>query len=169
MPTDMQFIDTMHSRSGIVTLVPMIVFSIMTSYGEFFSETMNSDCSPYMGCYDGFSGYDALEHFLFGFAAVWVIVWLCERFPHYSILSTDYRKSALILVSLVALAAVGWEIVEFLHDVFLFDITSEPSLTLKIHVNLLAQPNNIDTMGDLTLSLLGSLLTLPLWHRRQKQ
>lgn len=164
----MRFVN-IFSRVDTAALVPIIVWPAVTSYGEFFNGAANSVCYPYLGCDAGFFGYDALEHFLFGFAAVWVIVWLCRKFPPHSILTAEHWKSGLILVASVMLVAVFWEIGEFLRDAYLLDIARERLFDLQLHINYLAQPSNFDTMGDLTLSFFGSLLALPLLYRRRFQ
>lgn len=161
----MRFVN-ISSRVDVAALVPIIVWPAVTSYGEFFNGALNSTCYPYLGCDAGFFGYDALEHFLFGFAAVWVIVWLCRKFPRRSILTAEHWKSGLILVASAMLIAVFWEMGEFLRDAYLLDIARERLFDLQLHINYLAQPSNFDTMGDLTLNLLGSLLALPLLYRR---
>lgn len=161
----MQPANPTYENTNIVLLVPAFIFSAVTSYGRFWSGATNSVCDIF-GCYGGFFGYDALEHFLFGFAAVCIIVWLFEKFPRYSVLHEERLKSAFIVVSVAVLIAVGWEIGEFLYDAFLVDAMHQSLLALELKVNLLSQPNNFDTMGDLTLSLLGSLLALPLLRYR---
>lgn len=161
----MRFFNT-PSRVGATALVPIIVWPTVTLYGEFFNGAPNSACYPYLGCDAGFFGYDALEHFLFGFAAVWIIVWLCRTFPRHSILAVEHWKSWLILVACVMLVAVFWEIGEWFRDAYLLDIAHQRLFDLQLHINYLAQPSNFDTMGDLTFTLLGSLLALPLLYRR---
>lgn len=164
----MQISSNMYSRADIFALASTIVWLAVTSYGELLNGAPNSACYPYLGCDAGFFGYDALEHFLFGFAAVWIIVWACQQFPRYSILNTEFWKSALILIAMVALIAVMWEIGECFRDAYLLDIAHVHLLNLRLHINYLAQPSNFDTMGDLTFTLLGSLLSL-LSVRYQKQ
>lgn len=157
----MRPINYIHSRAGMFAVVSMVIWAAVTSYGEFFNGAPNSACYRFLGCDSGFFGYDALEHFLFGFAIVWVIVWLCDTFPNYSLLSEDYWKTALILISLVALIGIMWEIGECFRDAFLLNIMHEPMLDWRLHINYLAQPTNFDTMGDLTFGLLGALIALP--------
>ncbi|HVT75136.1 MAG TPA: hypothetical protein VHD69_01805, partial [Candidatus Paceibacterota bacterium] len=73
--------------------------------------------------------------------------------------------------SLVALVAIGWEASEFAYDhiriiVFHMNLTDP---------NVMAQPSNTDTMGDLMLETLGGVLSvlgcksarMPLWNKRK--
>jgi hypothetical protein len=155
-----RFLDVIRSRLGKMTVASTALFAAVTTYGEFFEGAPNAACYLFLGCDEGFFGYDALEHFLFGFAAVWIIVRLCELFPRYSILPDEYWKCGLIVLSLVALVAVGWEFCEWFRDAYLLDIAHQPLLNLRLHINYLAQPSNFDTMGDLSFTLLGSFLAL---------
>lgn len=152
----------MHLRARNMALAGTVVWSLVTAYGEFFNGAPNSACYPYLGCDEGFFGYDALEHFLFGLGAVWVLAWLCEKFPAISILHTAQWKNVLVLVALVALLAVLWEAGEWFRDAYLLDIAHQPLLNLRLHINFLAQPSNFDTMGDLSFALFGSIIALPL-------
>ncbi|MHB8661036.1 MAG: hypothetical protein ACYC75_03870 [Minisyncoccota bacterium] len=161
----MRFVNAL-SRVGVFALASTTVWAGVTLYGELFDGAPNSACYPYLGCDAGFFGYDALEHFLFGFAAVWIIIWLCKKFPRYSILNAERWKSGLILVACIALIAVLWEIGECFRDAYLLDIVHEHLINLRLHINYLAQPSNFDTMGDLTFTLLGSLIALPFLRYR---
>lgn len=142
--------------------ISVIAWTGVTFFGELFNGAPNAACYPYLGCDAGFFGYDALEHFLFGFAALWMLVWLCGRFSRISILHIEFWKSALLLVAMVAFFSVLWEIGEWFRDAYLLDIAHETLLNFRLHINYLAQPSNFDTMGDLSFSLLGSLCTLPI-------
>jgi len=90
------------------------------------------------------------------------LVWFFFFFTEYSILSNKRWKNFLIILSTIALLAVGWELLECAHDVFRLSILHEHLLNLKLHINLLDQPNNLDTMGDLFFELFGSIITLSL-------
>ncbi|PJA94643.1 hypothetical protein CO131_00390 [Candidatus Kaiserbacteria bacterium CG_4_9_14_3_um_filter_50_16] len=156
----MQFVNTIYSRTGIFATATAAVWIAVTAFGEFFDGALNSACYSYLGCDSGFFGYDAIEHFLFGFAAVLAIVWVCRKFPQYSILSTSYWETGLVLVASITLIAVLWEIGECFRDAYLLDIAHETLLDFARHINYLAQPSNIDTMGDLAFNLFGSLLAV---------
>lgn len=148
------------SRASAIALVSTVVWAAVTSYGELLNGAPNSACYPVLGCDSGFFGYDALEHFLFGFAAVWTIVWLCQKLPRYSILDTTYWRSWSALVTGVMFIAVLWEMGECFRDAYLIDIAHQSLVNFRLHINYLAQPSNFDTMGDLSFTLLGSLLAL---------
>lgn len=60
----------------------------------------------------------------------------------------------------ITLIAVLWEIGECFRDAYLLDIAHETLLDFARHINYLAQPSNIDTMGDLAFNLFGSLLAV---------
>lgn len=133
------------------------VWLFISAFGEFlFTWAGNSACSKYMGCVSGFFGYDAYEHLFFGVALVLALVWVSDRFPKYSILHGKRWKTVIEIIAMVALVAVLWEIVECMHDAFRADFLHEPLRNLSLHINLLDQPTNLDTMGDLVFSLLGA-------------
>lgn len=143
----------------MVTLLLGGVWLVVVAYGEFFNGAPNSACYSILGCDEGFFGYDALEHFLFGAFAVASLYWLSKRFPAYSILRGTRTETGLILVSLTSLVAVVWEIAECFRDAYLLDIAHQRLFDLHLHINYLAQPSNFDTMGDLSLTLLSASLT----------
>lgn len=148
-------------NANVMAFTPAFIWAAITSYDELFNGVTGTGCDTIFGCYDGFFGYDGLGHFLFGFAAVWVVLWLCKRYSSYSIVSSELWKSALTVVAVVMLLAVVWEMLEFFRDAFLLDIVLQSLEDIRIRISLLSQPSNLDTMGDLILSLIGSLLALP--------
>ena len=77
-----------------------------------------------------------------------------------STMSPAPGKSALAIVATVALIAVLWEIGECAHDAFRLDILHEPLRNAFTHIDLLDQPTNLDTMGDLTFSIVGACIGL---------
>jgi hypothetical protein len=141
----------------------LCIFSLVTFFtsvvlGEFLlSWGGNATCSKFLGCVEGFAGYDAFEHLLFGMTAVWTSVYISYRFPKLSILSKGRYKKILMLLAFVALVAVFWELIECAHDYFRLDILHEPILSFRFHRNLLDQPTNLDTMGDIAFALFGGL------------
>lgn len=161
----MRFFRITYSRTAICTSISLAVWFAVMAYGELLNGAPNSGCYPYLGCDSGFFGYDALEHFLFGFAAAWSIVWLCQKFPRHSILHIEFWKSALMVIALVTLIEIIWEIGECFRDAYLLDIVHQQLFNFRLHINYLAQPSNFDTMGDITFNLLGSLLALPFIKR----
>lgn len=150
-----------YSRIGIIALSAAIAFTIVSLAGEIMgSWGSNTVCYKYLGCTDGFFGYDAIEHLLFGLGLVWTIVWFCKKFPQYSILNEKRCKTVFIILASVALISVAWEFIECAHDVFRLEVLHEPLLNIKLHTNFLDQPSNLDTMGDLAFSLLGAIFAL---------
>ena len=162
----MQFINAIRIRLDIVAGMALLVWIAVITFGEFFNGATNVVCYPYFGCDSGFFGYDALEHFLFGFTAMWILVWLCKKFPHQSILNDTYWKSGVVLVTTVTCVAVVWEFGECFRDAYLLDIAHQQLINLRLHINYLAQPSNFDTMGDLAFNFVGSLLSLPFMSSR---
>ena len=137
------------------------VWAGVTFFGEFiYFWAGNATCSKYLGCVAGFFGYDAFEHFFFGILCVLIIIWFCEHFPKYSVLTKTNWKDVIIIISLVAFVAVFWEIVECAHDALRVDVLHESLRNFSLHLNLLDQPTNLDTMGDIVFSLLGSIVAI---------
>jgi hypothetical protein len=149
-----------YSRIAILAISSLVVFLIANLFGEIIGLAANSDCYPYIGCTSGFFGYDAIEHFLFGLTVIWIIVWACGKFPKYSILHKERWKKRFVLIASIALIAVFWEFLECAHDAFRLDILGEHLYNFRFHINLLDQPSNLDTMGDLAFTLLGAFVAL---------
>ncbi len=126
---------------------------------------MNGSCMKYLGCIDGFFGFDAVQHFLFGIALLFTIFWLCKRYPEYSILPEDKNKrwkTALTLIAYVVFISVLWEFLECAHDYYNVSLLHQDffNYTLHIDINYLDQPTNLDTMGDLFFSAVGTIVAL---------
>ena len=147
-------------RQVAVLLVAMTVIWIGTTLcGEFvYTWAGNATCSNYLGCVSGFFGYDAFEHLYFGVALSLLVLWLCERFPAYSIAHPKPWKTLLAVVSFVVMVSVFWEMLECAHDYFRLDILHEHLINFRLHINALDQPTNLDTMGDLTAAFVGSVI-----------
>jgi hypothetical protein len=144
-------------RTEFISLT--VVWALMTYFGEFFYPWANNGaCSKYLGCVGGFAGYDAFEHLFFGLALAIGLIWFFEYSPKYSLLHSNLFKTLIVIVALVTLVSVFWEIIECLHDALRLDILHESLRNFKLHIDLLDQPNNLDTMGDLTFALLGSII-----------
>lgn len=122
----------------------------------------NELCFRYLGCNAGFFGFDALLHFTAGVAESALIIWLA-LFPKTRMfeLRSSLWKNALILIALVALLSIGWEILEYNHDHILRSYAWFRAMAF-VHPMFQAQPSLSDTMGDLTVTLIGGLLTTPL-------
>ena len=146
---------------GIELAAVSVIWLCITLGGEYiFAWAGNATCSTYLGCVEGFAGYDAFEHMFFGVAGALAIMWFCERYPQYSILPSRHWKAALIIVAVIALAAICWEILEYAHDTVELDIFHMQLVNWRLHVNNLDQPSNSDTVGDLTFAVLGSIIGL---------
>ncbi len=137
-----------------------IVWLALTIFGEFIYGAGNSTCSKLLGCVEGFGGYDAFEHLFFGVVLVLAIAWLSEHFPKLSLRSDRRWKTALTFIAIVALASVLWEMGECARDAIRLDVLHEHLLNFRLHINLLEQPSNLDTMGDLTSALVGAVMGL---------
>ena len=151
-----------YSSLAIWATVTTAIFLITCILGEGLGGSLggNDMCYKYLGCTSGFFGYDALEHFLFGIAAVLIIIWLFKKFPKFSMFYSEFWKNFLVIISLVMLVSVFWEFAECAHDYFRIEILHQSLVNFKLHINHLDQPTNIDTMGDLTFALIGSIVSL---------
>ena len=49
---------------------------------------------------------------------------------------------------------------ECARDAIRLDVLHEHLLNFRLHINLLEQPSNLDTMGDLTSALVGAVMGL---------
>lgn len=150
------------SKSAILASILSAIFLVTCMFGEGLSGSWgsNNSCLPYVGCSDGFFGYDAIEHFLFGVAIIWVLIWIFERFPKLSLKQPVRWKNVFTLISTVALISVFWEFGECAHDYFRLDVLHQPLLNLKLHINHLDQPSNLDTMGDFAFALFGAFISV---------
>ena len=139
-----------------------VLFLIVGAFGEgpIAHYASNTICNAYINCTVGFFGYDAIEHFLSGVSVTLILIWIFKKFPTYSLFTPTRWKNIVILLALVISISVVWEIIECAYDIFRFDILVEPSLGVKLHLNILAQPTNLDTMGDLIFGAFGALLTV---------
>ena len=151
-----------YSHIGILAIISTTIFFIAFIFGEGIGSNLglNQSCSPYLGCASGFFGFDAVEHFIAAVAEVFVLLWIFKKFPKYSLLNDKRWKNILMFIALVALIGVLWEFVECAHDLFRSNILHEVLVNRRLHINLLDQPNNIDTMGDLFFGLLGAIVAL---------
>ena len=124
--------------------------------GDIWGMMRNSQCFKYFGCNAGFFGFDALVHFLAGILFIMFVLWLFHAYPKLNLLHSNFWKTTVTLLAIVALLGVTWEFMEFSADHIRIDILHEN----LIHPNRLAQPSNGDTMGDLTFALLGAALSI---------
>ncbi len=142
------------TRHTLLLIVSTAIFLVLVIIGDYGPHLMaNNLCYKYLGCNAGFFGYDVLVHFFSGMTEVVFILWLARGSAYYDIFHNNgFWKNFLILMGICALIGVSWEIVEFSYDHFRMDVLH---MNL-IHPNLLAQPSNADTMGDLTMGLIGA-------------
>ncbi len=143
----------------IMALMALIVFLAMSLAGEYTQSIAgNGICSRVLGCIQGFFGYDAYEHILGGIATAWIFASLWLLSPRGSFFSDTFWKNVLMLVAFSSLVFVGWEILECVHDYFRIEVLHEQLFIFRLHINYLDQPTNLDTMGDITFSLAGSII-----------
>ena len=156
----MHFKKLKFTRIAILSLFSVVIWYFINLIGGIMDYNSNSYCSKYLGCTSGFFGYDALEHFTFGFVIIFSIVWICRNFPKYSILNDSTWRTIFSLITLTVFISVLWEFSECAHDVFRLNILHEYLINFKLHIDFLDQPTNLDTMGDISFNLLGSILAL---------
>jgi len=148
------WIATVAVLASAIWFASILLGEILGNWGS------NLVCYKYLGCTNGFFGYDAIEHFFFGLALVLVIIWFCKKFSLYSILNDKRWKTVFILIASAAFISLMWELFECAHDAFRISILHETLFNFRLHINSLDQPTNIDTMGDFAFSLLGSIIAL---------
>jgi hypothetical protein len=146
---------------GLFVAVSLLIYAAADLAGEIVGHLGgNYQCLPFFGCTSGFFGFDAFEHFLSGFVFTIMLALIFRRYPRISPLSgLDAKwKQIFGLVATVAFIAVCWEFLECAHDVFRLIVLHEPLYSVKFHIDLLDQPSNLDTMGDLAFNVLGSII-----------
>lgn len=148
------------SRIAILSLALVVLWITVNLIGKIKDYDSNNYCSKIFGCTSSFFGYDALEHFAFGIVIIFLIVWLCKSFPKYSILCENVWKTIFVLITFSVFISVLWEFGECAHDAIRLNLLQEHLINFKLHLDLLDQPTNLDTMGDMFFNLCGSLLSL---------
>jgi hypothetical protein len=118
----------------------------------------NGLCYRYLGCNNGFFGYDAVVHFSSGIMDAALILWLMHKFGRLDVFRHDeknvYIKNITILIGLLLIIGFGWEMIELMYDGFRVNI-----LHMQLLVpNRLAQPTDADTMGDIFFGVCGGVL-----------
>ena len=159
LPTASDLKRFLASSYGIFFIITWALYLAVDYIGEFRGLAANNTCIAFFGCTNGFFGFDAFEHFLSGFAFAITIALIFRYFPKISLFSSELPKwkQAVILVTMVATIAVLWELGESIHDVFRLAVLHEPLYSVKFHIDLLDQPSNLDTVGDMTFNILGSI------------
>lgn len=125
---------------------------------KFFEETVfnitnGSGCFGILGCDVGFFGYDGVVHFFGGLVEAVGIVWIIHKHPQYNIFKKTFFRSALIVVGIVSLITVLWESQEYIADFF-----EGSMLHTIVYLGTPAQSGLSDTMGDIILGFLGSIM-----------
>jgi len=148
------------SRLSVLLWGAIIIFSIADLLGQVGPHLeSNQLCFRLLGCNSGFLGYDALCHFLFGIVLGFGLLWLNIHSPkRFALLQAkEGWKNILILVACVALFCVIWELGEFSIDIFRSRILH---IDLLHPMNVLLQPSDNDTMGDMAFCIFGSFISL---------
>jgi glycerol uptake facilitator-like aquaporin len=139
-----------------VAIAASLYITVILLHGQFGA---NLRCFSLLGCNSGFFGYDAMfEHFLCAFVGTLLLVRFMKVHPNKSFLHNLLWKNAVMLIALVMLLSVAWEFFEFSHDQIVAQISPNSTLTFLSGRRL--QPNNTDTMGDLTFDFLGSIAAI---------
>jgi len=153
--------------------ITLIIYVLADLFGEFAPATgwgFNTQCLRFIGCTTGFFGFDAIEHLLSGFVIFLVLLLFFRKYPQWSPLTGVWWKDALILIAAVNLISFAWELVECAHDVFRVAILHERLYSVRLNIDLLDQPTNLDTMGDMTFNVLGSAIAaLFAWWAMKKR
>jgi len=156
-----EFKNNYYYRISVLAILTTFLWFISFLLGLVFNWGLNNLCYKYLGCNSGFFGYDVVEYFLFGIAAVFVLVWIFKKFPKYSMLyNIKNWKNIIILIILVVFITLMWEFLKFAHDFFITYILHQQLFNFRIHINYLAQPSNLNLMGNLAFSILGSMIAL---------
>ncbi len=135
----------------------VVLFVIGWAFGQYGPVLIANDkCFSILRCNAGFFGYDGLQHLLSGFGIGTFIIFLARLFPAHNVLHAKFWRSFLVIVALVVLVSFVWEMGEMLSDQFSIRILHENILV----PNNMEQPSNIDTMGDMSFSLVGGMLAI---------
>jgi len=98
-------------------IASVVIFAVIIFFGyQGPGWIKDSLCFTYLGCNAGFFGYDSIMHFSSGIMDVAILLWIFMRFPSFSLLGNSFWKNLVIVLSVVALVAVCWEILEYSHD-----------------------------------------------------
>lgn len=118
-------------------------FGVMEFLGDIWPGLIaNVHCYPVLGCNTGFAGYDGLVHLVSGVCIGLGLLWFRRR---------EAGQFALwgLAIPLV------WEACEWGYDAFRTNILH---MNLLSPENIMTQPTNIDTAGDIMLGCLGTAL-----------
>lgn len=124
-------------------------FGIMEFLGDVYPGLIsNGLCYPLLGCNTGFFGYDGLVHFMSGICIGFGLLWL-------------NRREVWQFIAWALCIAIFWEAMEWAYDSVRAGILHMNLLSPR---NTMTQPTGIDTLGDVVLGLLGTMLVYALWR-----
>lgn len=126
----------------------LALFAVLEFLGDLWPGYIaNHYCLPLLGCNLGFFGYEGFMHFVSGVCVALGLVWAHER----SYLPAPTARTMALWSAGIALA---WELCEWIYDlVRIYALHMD-----LLNPNRLAQPNFIDTAGDVVLALAGTAL-----------
>jgi len=154
---------------GRYALMALFVWFVANLFGHFSIEGIpkfySETCFGVFGCNPGFYGLDGYVHLIFGVSGVFMVLFVMYNFPFMSLLRDRVWRDFFIILSMAALIAVSWELLEFASDQYRTVVLHQDLIT----THKLAQPTNADTVGDMFYQMLGATLTyitLVLYHRK---
>lgn len=124
----------------------------------------NDRCFSLLGCNIGFFGYDAMIHVMSGGLEALIVIWIFLRFQKLHMFGSSFWKNFIIIIVTVCLLGIVWELLELASDQYRTKVL-DINLT---NPNLLEQPSNIDTTGDMIFSLISASLTVFLFNLRNR-
>lgn len=145
------------ASSLIVLLVPKILrkFKIKISDNLEFAYLLFIIFAYFLGTvinfYDRFSNYDTLMHFLSGIFEAYIAICLTKDY-------NDKLLNLLFILGFVSLISVGWETFEFIS-----------SIILKVDPQRVETTGVTDTMKDLIVAIIGSIIVIMYSKRRIKK
>ncbi len=146
-------------------LAAVALFIIGWAFGQYGPILIANDkCFQILRCNAGFFGYDGLQHLLSGFGIATIVIWLALRFPAHNVLHAKFWRSFIVIIALVIFVSFIWEMGEMLSDQFSIRILHENIVV----PNNMEQPSNIDTMGDMTFSLVGGVIAIGAFRSKVK-
>ncbi len=134
-------------------------FGVLEFLGDIWPGLIaNHLCFPILGCNLGFFGYDGLIHFISGVCVGLGLLWAQGRFGG---IFLAWGRTAWAFAAWGAAVALAWEIMEWSYDLARIYLLNMDLLS----PNRLTQPNSLDTIGDIVLGLLGTMLIYLAYRR----
>lgn len=157
----MSFFHPKKSKTDALLLIATLLFALSEFFGDAWTYYIqNSRCFALLGCNAGFFGYDAIIHVAGGIFFTALLIWLMNRHSYYNMLHDDLRKSAFVLLGIIACITIVWEVYEYILDYFGV-LALHPAGS---YIDTLAQPGPADTVGDMAFELLGSCIGILLFY-----